>query len=1164
MSSSNTTPLDFSNQEFATNYYYGVILEADVEGLIDPVKLYGIAEQTALESVKSMSEADALELLVANTRIHTKSDPYYAKMAAQVLYKKISIAAFEAVGGDIKTETEATTFIKYIDKAIQANGITPEVREKFDLERLASVIDIRNNYLFDYLGLQTLYDRYFLHDNEVRYELPQQFLMRVAMGLCLNEDNPTERAIVAYVDAYSSFNYMSSTPTLFNSATLHPQMSSCYLTTIEDDLFEIYGAFRDNAMLSKWAGGIGNDWTPVRALNAHIKGTNGKSQGIVPFLKVNNDTAVAVNQCFDLSTPIYIHTGVAPIGDVKVGDLVLGKSGAYREVLEVKDYDQPETDPMVLVDIKHGEEPLKVTAGHPFLTLRGYSKGGRTPDLNNPTKTSIEWVEAKDLTSDDLVAQVIPQEIVIASGFHNDEALLLGILLGDGHCTQTTNEWGVSGAHLEEEHIAFTINYLRDRGIHYWVNGDESHVQVKWSRNVEKFYFTRDDIYTADNQKYVNSKFINTNNVLTTLIIKGLLITDGNVSRGKELTFSTGSVHLLRGLRYLLLRNAIPTSVYKREREYNHMGTRATGEQVKFEGDGIEYVLRIPATGLITSFVDVKPLTKFNWVQYEHFLFSRVKSVTETESSTVVRDLIIEGDESYMLTSGLAHNGGKRKGAIAAYLETFHLDVEEFLELRKNTGDDRRRTHDMNTANWIPDLFMKRVFQNGSWTLFTPNEVPDLHELAGREFEERYEHYEANAKKLGLMHKTIRAKDLWQKMLSMLFETGHPWLTFKDACNIRSPQRHVGVVHSSNLCTEITLNTNKDEVAVCNLGSINVPAHINKDGSINVEKLRKTIRIAVRLLDNVIDINYYPIPQAANSNLKHRPIGLGIMGFQDALYIKKIPYSSDAAVEFADEFQELVSYFAIEASADLAQERGAYETFEGSDWHNGILPIDTLKRLEEERGADFCDFDYTTRLDWDTLRAKVKLGMRNSNVMAIAPTATIANITGVSQSIEPTFQNLYVKSNLSGEFTIINKYLVNDLKERGLWSEELSDMLKTLEGDISKIEGMPEDLVKLYATAFQNDPRYLVKAAARRQKWIDQAQSFNMYIDKPNGKKLDAVYKMTWVCGCKTNYYLRAMGATTAEKSTTGTTGQTFVLPSTLVDGKKACSILDPDCDACQ
>ncbi len=1164
MSLSHANQIDFSNTTFATDYYYTAVLAADVEGLIDPVELYRIAEQTALESVKSMTEADALELLVSNTRIHTKSDPYYAKIAAQVLYRKIRIEAFGCTGADAAKDNESTSFKLFVEKAVAVGGVTPIVMNIYDLDLLASTIKESNNYLFDYLGLQTLYDRYFLHENEVRYELPQQFFMRVAMGLCLNEDNPTQRAIEAYSEALSVFNYMSSTPTLFNAGTLHPQMSSCYLTTIADDLYEIYGSFRDNAMLSKWAGGIGNDWTPVRALNAHIKGTNGKSQGIVPFLKVNNDTAVAVNQCFDLSTPIYTHTGVIPIGDVKVGDLVLGKSGAYREVLEVKDYDQPETDPMVLVDIKHGEEPLKVTAGHPFLTLRGYSKGGRTPDLNNPTKTSIEWVEAKDLTSDDLVAQVIPQEIVITPGFHNDEALLLGILLGDGHCTQTTNEWGVSGAHLEEEHIVFTINYLRDRGIHYWVNGDESHVQVKWSRNAEKFYFTRDDIYTVDNQKYVNSKFINTNNVLTTLIIKGLLITDGNVSRGKELTFSTGSVHLMRGLRYLLLRNAIPTSVYKREREYNHTGTRVTGEQIKFEGDGIEYVLRIPATGLITNFVDVKPLTKFNWVQYEHFLFSRVKSVTETESSTVVRDLIIEGDESYMLTSGLAHNGGKRKGAIAAYLETFHLDVEEFLELRKNTGDDRRRTHDMNTANWIPDLFMKRVWNNEQWTLFTPNEVPDLHEIYGKEFEERYEHYEKNAKALGLMHKTVRARDLWQKMLSMLFETGHPWLTFKDACNIRSPQRHAGVVHSSNLCTEITLNTSADEVAVCNLGSINVSAHLNTDGSINVEKLRKTIRIAIRLLDNVIDINYYPIKQAENSNLAHRPIGLGIMGFQDALYIKKIPYSSDAAVEFADEFQELVSYYAIDASADLARERGSYSSFLGSDWEKGILPLDTLRRLEEERGSEYCQFDYTTRLDWETLREKVKGGMRNSNVMAIAPTATIANITGVSQSIEPTFQNLYVKSNLSGEFTIINKYLVDALKERGLWSNELSDMLKTLEGDISRIEGMPQDLVDLFATAFQVDPRYLVKAAARRQKWIDQAQSFNMYMNKPNGKKLDAIYKMTWIFGCKTNYYLRALGATTTEKSTNSNTTTQFVLPTTLVDGQKACSILDPDCDACQ
>ena len=804
MSVNPTNTIDFSNKEFATDYFYKAILAADTEGLIDPILLYNIAEQTALESVKSMSEADALELLVSNTRIHTKSDPYFTKVAAQVLYFKIKREAFGVIGANVETDSESSSFLQYVDKAIEVGGIVPVVKETYDLEKLALFIDDSKNVLFDYLGLQTLYDRYFLHLDEVRYELPQQFLMRVAMGLCLNEDNPTDRAIEAYQEVYSTFNYMSSTPTLFNSCTLHAQMSSCYLTTIPDDLYGIYDGFRDNAMLSKWAGGIGNDWTPVRALNAHIKGTNGKSQGVVPFLKVNNDTAVAVNQ------------------------------------------------------------------------------------------------------------------------------------------------------------------------------------------------------------------------------------------------------------------------------------------------------------------------------------------------------------------------GGKRKGAIAAYLETFHLDIEEFLELRKNTGDDRRRTHDMNTANWIPDLFMKRMMNNEQWTLFTPNEVPDLHELYGKEFDERYAYYETNAKKLKLTHKVIRAKDLWQKMLSMLFETGHPWLTFKDPCNIRSPQRHAGVVHSSNLCTEITLNTSKDEVAVCNLGSVNIVAHINEDGSINVDKLRKTVRIAVRLLDNVIDLNYYPIPQARNSNLRHRPIGLGIMGFHDALYIKKIPYASNEAVEFADEFQELVSYFAIDASADLARERGSYESFTGSDWSKGIVPIDTLHRLAEERGYDYCDFNVETRLDWDALRNKVKGGMRNSNVLAIAPTATIANICGVSQSIEPTFQNLYVKSNLSGDFTVINKYLVKELKERNLWSDELCEMLKELEGDVSKIEGMPADIVALFATAFQTDPRFLVEAAARRQKWIDQSQSFNMYLDKPNGKKLDIIFKMTWLKGLKTNYYLRAMGATSAEKSTNTTKTAGYVMPSTLVNGKQACSILDPDCDACQ
>ena len=694
---------------------------------------------------------------------------------------------------------------------------------------MAAAIQPERSNQFTYLGLQTLFDRYFIHSDGVRFELPQLFFMRVSMGLSLNEENREERAIEFY-NLLSSFDYMASTPTLFNSGTLRPQLSSCYLTTIADDLYNIYGAMRDNAMLSKWAGGLGNDWTPVRALNSYIKGTNGKSQGVVPFLKVANDTAVAVNQ------------------------------------------------------------------------------------------------------------------------------------------------------------------------------------------------------------------------------------------------------------------------------------------------------------------------------------------------------------------------GGKRKGAVCAYLETWHLDIEEFLELRKNTGDDRRRTHDMNTANWVPDLFMQRVFEDAEWTLFTPSETPDLHDLTGAEFAERYAYYEGIAKETNMLHKKVRAKDLWRKMLSMLFETGHPWITFKDVCNLRSPQQHVGVVHSSNLCTEITLNTNEDEIAVCNLGSINLVQHV-QGGVLDREKLARTVKTAVRMLDNVIDINYYAVPQARNSNLKHRPVGMGIMGFQDALYEMKLAYGSEAAVEFADESMEVISYYAISTSSDLAVERGTYETFKGSLWDQGILPIDSLDIVQKARPDRMFEVDRTMRLDWDTLRTKVqKDGMRNSNVMAIAPTATISNICGVSQSIEPTFQNLYVKSNLSGEFTVINPYLVRALKDRGLWDSVMVNDLKHFEGSVQKITRIPEELKAIFATAFEVEPRWIVDAASRRQKWIDQAQSLNLYISGANGKKLDMTYKMAWLRGLKTTYYLRALGATSAEKSTINTGALNAVKPATVAAAPvaavaqeakpvvsaeeegfanaapvpQACSIDNPDCEACQ
>jgi ribonucleoside-diphosphate reductase alpha chain len=606
----------------------------------------------------------------------------------------------------------------------------------------------------------------------------------------------------------SSFDYMSSTPTLFNAGTLRPQLSSCYLTTVPDNLHGIYGSIQDNAMLSKFAGGLGNDWTPVRALGAYIKGTNGKSQGVVPFLKVVNDTAVAVNQ------------------------------------------------------------------------------------------------------------------------------------------------------------------------------------------------------------------------------------------------------------------------------------------------------------------------------------------------------------------------GGKRKGAVCAYLETWHLDIEEFVELRKNTGDDRRRTHDMNSANWIPDLFMKRVFDGGDWTLFSPNDVPDLHDLYGRDFEERYVQYEEMTRSGDLkLFKTLKAENLWRKMLGMLFETGHPWMTFKDPCNLRSPQQHVGVVHSSNLCTEITLNTSEEEIAVCNLGSVNLPQHIDENG-LNLQKLQQTINTAVRMLDNVIDINYYSVPQAKTSNMRHRPVGMGLMGFQDALYKQHLAYGSDEAVAFADQSMEAISYYAIAASSALAAERGAYSSYEGSLWSQGILPIDSLERLIEHRGAKYIEVDRSQTLDWPALREVVKTqGMRNSNVMAIAPTATIANITGVSQSIEPTYQNLYVKSNLSGEFTVVNPYLVRDLKARGLWDKVMVNDLKYFDGSVQAIDRIPQDLKAIYSTAFEVEPRWLVEAASRRQKWIDQAQSLNLYINNANGKKLDITYRMAWYSGLKTTYYLRSLAATGTEKSTIDT-GTLNAVSNATSGGPapvpEACSLDDPDCEACQ
>ena len=785
------------------------LVEGACAGLGEAASPAPILEATLRNLYDGVPIEELRKSAVLSARTLIEKDPAYSYVTARLLLHSIRR---EVLGEEVSQAEMAGRYAEHFPQFIR-QGIAAELLDarlgQFDLTRLGSALDAARDLKFGYLGLQTLYDRYFLHVQERRIELPQTFFMRVAMGLALNEIEREARAIEFY-QVLSNFDFMSSTPTLFNSGTRRSQLSSCYLTTVPDDLDAIFEAIKENALLAKFAGGLGNDWTPVRALGSHIKGTNGKSQGVVPFLKVVNDTAVAVNQ------------------------------------------------------------------------------------------------------------------------------------------------------------------------------------------------------------------------------------------------------------------------------------------------------------------------------------------------------------------------GGKRKGAVCAYLETWHLDVEEFLELRKNTGDDRRRTHDMNTANWVPDLFMKRVMEGADWTLFSPSDVPDLHDKYGRAFEETYLAYEEKAARGEIrLFRKVPALQLWRKMLTMLFETGHPWITFKDACNVRSPQQHAGVVHSSNLCTEITLNTSASEIAVCNLGSVNLAAHLKSgDGLVQLDhdKLQRTVRTAMRMLDNVIDLNYYAVGKARNANLKHRPVGLGIMGFQNCLHELRLPYAGEAAVEFADRSMEAVAYYAYLASAELAEERGRYSSFRGSLWDRGILPQDTLDLLAEQRGGHV-DVDRSATMDWEALRTRIREhGMRNSNCLAIAPTATISNIVGVDASIEPTYQNLFVKSNLSGEFTVVNEHLVRDLKQLGLWDEVMVADLKYFDGALARIDRIPAELRSLYATAFEIEPRWLVEAAARRQKWIDQAQSLNIYMAGVSGRKLDDTYKLAWLRGLKTTYYLRALGATHAEKST-GRGGELNAVSAEGAAGAadpKFCAIDDPECEACQ
>jgi ribonucleoside-diphosphate reductase alpha chain len=1104
-----------------------------------------------------ISQKDLDSTIILNSKTLIEKDADFAKFAGRI---QLTYIYEEVLGWDILRdgvaklkECHQKAFKKYIEHGIAIKRLNPRLLE-YDLARLSGALDPSSDLEFDFLGVQTLYDRYLIVDKvskpSRRIETPQFFWMRVAMGLFIDEKGDRESKSVGLYDLYKTRRFCSSTPTLFNSGTLHSQLSSCYLYYVDDSIEGIFQrGIAENAYLSKWAGGLGGSWTAVRGTGAYIGGTNGESQGVIPFLKLHNDQLVAVNQCFAPETIVYTADGPKAIGEVAKGDLVLGSSGTYREVTEKFAYDQH--GPMVSVKIKHSVTPIRVTAGHPFYAIRGVPMEQaceRTMQWLAKDKVSSRWIDAGELRPGDYVAQTIPTQVIPVEGLAEEDARLYGILLGDGHISKDGRQWGVSGK-SGDGHIQFVRQYLADRGIHSWETGrGETHLHVHWasgrgavregttggvaSAGASTMPFTHDDVCDHEGNKRIARRFSHLQHGHTRALIQGLLETDGGVSRGKEIYFTNASQPLVEGLRYQLLRLGIPTAGQFRRRDNAHEGRRSDGSTVRFTGASECYDVRIPAVMEIATLVGCAPLTKRNWITHDGCVYSRVRRVSAIEPVPFVFDLKVEGDETYMTNAALVHNGGKRKGSGCAYLESWHNDIFEFLELRKNTGDDRRRTHDMNTANWIPDLFMKRMEARGTWTLFRANEVPDLHEAYGRKFEELYLNYEKQSEEGKVHGHKIDALDLWKKMLSMIFETGHPWITFKDPCNVRSPQDHVGVVHSSNLCTEIVLNTSKDETAVCNLGSVILETHLKPDGAIDHRKLRDTIRMAVRALDNVIDINFYPTEAAQRSNVRHRPIGLGVMGLANTLYMKGVAFASVEAVEFNDEAMEAIAYYAYEASSDLAAERGAYSSYKGSKWDRGLLPPDTVDLLENERGLPI-QVPRGSRMDWTPLRAKIAAqGMRNSNVLAIAPTATISNITNTSPCIEPTYKNLFVKSNLSGEFIVLNPFLVKDLKSRNLWDQDMMDNLKYFDGELKDIDRIPSDLKQKYLTAFDIDPKWVVDAAARRQKWIDQAQSVNLWIKTPDLKTLSHMYRHAWHAGLKTTYYLRGLGASNIEKAT--------------------------------
>lgn len=1103
-------------------------------------------------------ELDQLSIQTAASLI--VEEPEYSRLAARLLGtyidKEVTNQEIHSFSQSITAGHKLGLFSDRLAEFVSANS-----------RKLNAAITGQRTELFEFFGIRTLYDRYLVKHPTKRdvIETPQYFFMRVACGLA-----ETVKDVIDLYHLFSSLSYVPSSPTLFNSGTKHEQLSSCFLLdSPEDDLEAIYKKYTDVALLSKFSGGIGIAYSRVRSQGSLIRGTNGHSQGIVPWLKTLDASVAAVNQCFAPETLVYTANGAKEIKDIKVGDLVLGQRGKYREVLKHMTYFQ--RDPMVEIKVKHSISPIKVTAGHPIWAIQGIAMEQsleRTMSQLEREKFVPAWVEAGQLRKGDYVAQVIPTEVVPVQGFTEDDARMYGILLGDGHLAKDNDEWGVSGNPLTDTHMEFVRQYLNNANIHYWqTSRGENYLQIRWaagrgvvreattgrflSSGASTLPFTREDMYDENGQKHIARRFSHLPPQQTRALIQGLIETDGGISRGKEIYFTNTSQKLVEGLRYQLLRLGIPAAGQYRERENAHQGIRSDGSTAHFTGVTKAFDLRIPAVSGIAELVDCHPVTKKNWFILDGCVWSRITKHKEITPVVKVHDLKIEGDETYLTSAVLAKNGGKRKGACCVYLETWHADIEQFLELRDNTGDEARRTHNLNLANWVPDLFMQRVEKDELWSLFDPKVVPHFTDLFGEEFESAY----AKAEEEKLYNKQVRARDLYGRMMRTLAQTGNGWMTFKDKSNKACNQtaKPGAVVHLSNLCTEILEVTSGSETAVCNLGSVNLARHV-VDGKFDFEKLATTVRLAVKQLDRVIDINFYPIRSTADSNARWRPVGLGVMGLHDVFFQLKLAFDAPEARALSRKIQEEIYFTALSTSCDLATKLGAHKAFPETRAAKGELQFDAWGVVPEN----------TER--WDTLRERIKKhGLRNSLLLAIAPTATIASIAGCYECIEPQVSNLFKRETLSGDFLQINKYLVNDLKELGMWNEAMRSRVKMSEGSIQDIEEIPANVREIYRTAWEIPMRSLIDMAADRGPFIDQSQSLNLFVESPTIGKVSSMYFYAWQKGLKTTYYLRSRPATRIAKTTVSATTET-VAPQPVSESKAiACSLENPEsCEACQ